>query len=124
MPQFEKPTIDVAGTATVFTAETLTPQETNLRAVAPGPMNSLQTAKVGFGAPTPQRPNSYILSRVYKTPVLDTEGKVIGVLRTDIKSTVITAATAEQRVKHADLVAGMESSSLLKDQMKDLESFY
>ena len=122
--QFTPIVVQIAGTDTTFVAEMLTPQETTLRSNASGPYNTLQNVKVGFSAPNQGRPNSFTTSRVYKTPVVDADGKVVGLVRTDVKTTIPLTASAADRAKHGDLVAEMESNAGIVAQSKDLVSWY
>lgn len=124
MSQFVEIVVPVNSENVTFVPETLTPQETHLRADLDLPVSELPTIKVGFSSPNQGRPNSYSLTRVYKTPVTDDEGKVIGVIRTDIKETVITAAGPQVRSNHFDMVQGVEASDGIKTMRKDLKSWY
>lgn len=117
--------VSIATVSTTFSAESLTPQETVLRDITSNlAYTSLQTAKVGFSAPNQQRLNSFVLSRVYKTPIVGLDGVVKGVIRTDVKTTIPLTASPADRAKHGELVAGIENDSQVEDQLNDLTTWY
>lgn len=123
--QFTPIVITIAGVPVTFGAESLTPQESHLRDMTSDkPYSNLQTVKVGFSAPNTARPSSFITTRVYKTPVVNEVGLVIGVIRTDVKSTFPLVATPALRAKHIALYEAAEGNSQIKNQGLDLVSWY
>lgn len=117
--------VTIGGTPVTFGAETLTPQETILRDVTNDqPYSALQNAKIGFSTPTPNRPTSFVLSRVYKTPILNALGQVTGSIRTDVKTTTPITAGPSDRARHQALVAGIEGHANVISQQTDLVSWY
>lgn len=123
--QFTPIIVTIASVPYTFGAESLTPQETHLRDMTSNlAYNALQTVKVGFSAPNVSRPSSFTMSRVYKTPIINETGLVVGILRTDVKTTVPLAATPADRVKHFALVSGMESAEQIINQGTNLVSWY
>lgn len=117
--------VTISGTPVTFGAETLTPQETILRDVTNDqPYSALQNAKIGFSTPTPNRPTSFVLSRVYKTPILNALGQVTGSIRTDVKTTIPITAGPTERARHQALVAGIEGHANVIAQQTDLVSWY
>lgn len=125
MTQFTPLVVTIHAVPVTFSAESLTPQETVLRDTTSDlPYSQLQTAKVGFSAPNQSRPNSFILSRVYKTPLVGADGVIKGVIRTDIKTTVPLSASSSDRAKHVALVGGIEDNSQVTGQVLNLTSWF
>lgn len=123
--QFTPPVVTISSVPVTFSAESLTPQETVLRDTTSDlPYSQLQTVKVGFSAPSQTRPSSFILSRVFKTPVVGADGVVKGVIRTDIKTTVPLVASASDRAKHASMVAGIEADTQVASQALNLTTWF
>lgn len=123
--QFTPIEITIAGSPVTFGAESLTPQESFLRDMTSNlPYSALQSAKVGFSSPNAGRPSSFVTVRVYKTPIINDLGAVIGTIRTDKKTTTPLVATPADRAKHEAFVAGMEGSTAIKDQNINLVSWY
>jgi len=117
--------VTISGTPVTFGAETLTPQETILRDVtSEQPYSALQSAKIGFSTPTPNRPTSFVLSRVHKTPIVNALGQVTGSIRTDVKTTIPITAGPTERARHQALVAGVEGHANVISQQTDLVSWY
>jgi len=117
--------VTISGTPVTFGAETLTPQETTLRDItSEQPYGALQSAKIGFSTPTQNRPTSFVLSRVYKTPIVNALGQVTGSVRTDVKTTIPITAGPTERARHQALVAGIEGHANVISQQTDLVSWY
>lgn len=123
--QFTPIIITIAGTPLTFGAESLTPQETHLRDMTSDkPYSSLKTAKISFSAPTQNRPSSFTMSRVYKSPIQNDAGLVVGVIRTDVKTTIPLIATPSDRAQHVAFVTGLEGNADVRNQEANLVSWY